>query len=71
VLDHDQVVKAAQEDGVDVREIDREDGVGLRAEELRPGRAGSSWRGIESAVLQDVFQTVEAATEWPSPTNSP
>ena len=53
VFDHDEDVEAAQEDGVDVGEIDREDGVGLRAEELRPGWASPSWRGIESGVLQD------------------
>jgi hypothetical protein len=29
VLDHDEDVEAAQEDGVDVGEVDREDGVGL------------------------------------------
>jgi hypothetical protein len=28
VLDHDQDIEAAQEDGVDVGEVDREDGVG-------------------------------------------
>jgi hypothetical protein len=30
VLDHDQEVEAAQEDGVDVGEVDGEDRVGLR-----------------------------------------
>jgi hypothetical protein len=34
VLDHHQGVEAAQEDGVDVGEVDREDRVGLRCEEL-------------------------------------
>jgi hypothetical protein len=29
VLDHDEDVEAAQEDGVDVGEVDREDRVGL------------------------------------------
>ena len=41
VLNHDEDVKAAQEDRVDVGEVDREDRVGLRAKELRPGWAGS------------------------------
>jgi hypothetical protein len=54
VFDHDKDVEAAQEDGVDVGEVDREDRVGLRAEELRPGRTGSSWRGVESRVLQNL-----------------
>ena len=71
VLDHHEDVEAAQEDGVDVSEIDREDRSGLRGEELSPGRTGPSWRGIESRALFMIFQTVEAATEWPSPTNSP
>jgi hypothetical protein len=53
VLDHDEDVEAAQEDGVDVGEVDGEDGVGLRGEELSPGRTGPSGRGIESRVLQD------------------
>jgi len=54
VFDHDEDVEAAQEHGVDVGEVDREDRVGLRAEELRPSRTGSSSRGIESRVLQNL-----------------
>ena len=38
VLDHDEDVEAAEEDGVDVGEVDREDRVGLRCQELSPGR---------------------------------
>jgi hypothetical protein len=41
VLDHHEDVEAAQEDGVDVGEVDREDRVGLSGEELSPGRAGT------------------------------
>ena len=48
VLDHDEDVEAAQEDGVDVGEVDREDRVGLRGQELSPGRPGPSGRRIES-----------------------
>ena len=44
VLDHDQNVEAAQEDGVDVGEVDREDRVSLGGEELSPGRTGPSRR---------------------------
>jgi hypothetical protein len=51
VLDHDEDIEAAQEDGVDVGDIDREDRMGLRGQELPPGRPGPSWRGIESGVL--------------------
>ena len=54
VLDHHEDVEAEQEDGVDVGEVDGEDGVGLRGEELSPGRIGPSGRGIESRVLQDL-----------------
>ncbi|HEY0816913.1 MAG TPA: hypothetical protein VGE11_26865, partial [Pseudonocardia sp.] len=42
------------EDGVDVGEVDGEDGVGLGGEELSPGRPGPSWRGIESGVFYDL-----------------
>ena len=51
VLDDDEDVEAAQEDGVDVGEVDGEDGVGLRGQELSPGRTGPSGRGIESRGL--------------------
>ena len=46
VLDHDQDVEAAQEHGVDVREVDCEDRVRLSGEELALGRSGPSGRGI-------------------------
>jgi hypothetical protein len=70
VLDYHEDVEAAQEDGVDVGEVDREDRVGLGGEELSPGRAGASRGGVEAAVLR-IVQTVEAATWWPRPTSSP
>ena len=44
MLDHRQDVEAAQRDGVDVGEVDREDRVGRRDEELSPGRTGPSRR---------------------------
>jgi hypothetical protein len=40
VLDHHEHMEAAQEDGVDVGEVDREDRLGLRGQELSPGRSG-------------------------------
>jgi len=40
VLDHHEHIEAAQEDGVDVGEVDREDRLGLRGQELSPGRSG-------------------------------
>jgi hypothetical protein len=54
VLDHDQDVEAAEEDGVDVGEIDREDRVGLNGEELTPGRAGPQRGGIYASGLKDL-----------------
>jgi hypothetical protein len=53
VLDHDENVEAAQEHGVDVGEIDREDRVGLRGQELSPGRPGPSGRRIETRILEN------------------
>jgi hypothetical protein len=53
VLDYHENVEAAQEDGVNTREVDREDGLGLRGEELPPGRAGASRSGIEAGGLED------------------
>ena len=52
-LDHHQDVEAAQEDGVDVGEVDREDRVGLRGEELSPGRAGPRGAGSMPGGLED------------------
>jgi len=54
VLDHDEDVEAAQEDGVDVGEVDGEDRVGLRGEELSPCRSGLSRGRIETGGLEDL-----------------
>ena len=70
VLDHYEHVQAAQEDGVDVGEVDGEDRVGLRGQELLPGRSGPPWCGVVPAAFR-IFQTVDAAIGWPSPTSSP
>ena len=53
VLDHDENVEAAQEHGVHVGEVDRENAVGLGGQELAPGWPGSSGRWIEPRVLED------------------
>ena len=45
--------------GVDVEEVAGEDRVGLRAEELRPGRPARRGAGSMPAALR-IFQTVEA-----------
>ena len=70
VLDHEQDVEAVQEHGVDMREVDREDRVGLRGQELSPGRTRRRGAGSSPASFK-IFQTVEAATEWPRPTSLP
>ena len=46
VLDHDEDVEAAQEDGVDVGEVDGEDRVGLRG-------AGTVARSVRTGAEQD------------------
>jgi hypothetical protein len=38
---------------IDVGEADREDRVGLRGEELSPGRPGPSRSGIDASFLED------------------
>ena len=53
VLDHDEHIEAAQEDGVDVGEVDGEDCVGLRGQELAPGRSGPVRGRIDPGGLQD------------------
>ena len=70
VLDHHEHVEAAQEDGVDVGEVDREDRLGLGGEELSPGRSGPARAGSMPAAFK-IFHTVDAAIRWPSPTSSP
>jgi hypothetical protein len=51
VLDHDDEIEQAEEDGVDVGEVDREDRVGLRGEELSPGRSGPLRGGVDVSGL--------------------
>jgi hypothetical protein len=55
VLDHDEDVEAAEEGGVDVCEVDREDRVGLRGEELSPGGAGPVRSGVDAGGLEDLL----------------
>jgi hypothetical protein len=53
VLDHHQEVEAAEENGVDVGEVDREDRVSLCGEELSPGRSGAQGTGVDAGVPQN------------------
>ena len=55
VLDHHQDVEAAQEGGVDVGEVDGEDRVGLRGQELAPGRSGTLRSGVGARGLEDLM----------------
>ena len=54
VLDDDQGAEAPQQHGVHVDEIDREDAVGVRGEELLPGRACAAGRGVDPRSIQDL-----------------
>jgi hypothetical protein len=49
---HEQDVEAAQDDGIDVGEVDGEDRVGLRGEELSPGRSGPPWCRVDAGALE-------------------
>ena len=70
VLDHEEDVEAAQEDGVDVGEVDGEDAVAGADRNWR--QVGPDRRGAGSSPGSFmIFQTVEAATVWPRPTSSP
>jgi hypothetical protein len=53
VLDHSQDVEAAEEDGVDVGEVDRKDLVGLRGEQPSAGRSGPYRRRFDAGGRQD------------------
>jgi hypothetical protein len=53
VLDDEERVEPVQGDGVEVEQVAGEDRLGLRLEELRPGRSGPSRRGINSGGVQD------------------
>jgi hypothetical protein len=54
VLDAEQHVEPAQEDGVDVEEIDGGDGLGLGGEELFPGAGCALRGGVDSGGLEDL-----------------
>ena len=70
VFDHHQDVEAAQENGVNVGEVDREDRLGVRGQELAPGRSGPSRSRIKAGFLR-IVQTVDAASWWPRLISSP
>ena len=54
VLDDEERVEPVQGDRVEVEQVAGQDRLGLRAEELRPGRTGPSRRGIDPGRVQDL-----------------
>jgi hypothetical protein len=54
LLDDEQYVEPAQEDGVDVEEIDCGDGRGLGGQELFPCAGGALRGGADSGGLEDL-----------------
>jgi hypothetical protein len=69
VLDHDEDVGPAEEDGVDVGKVDREDPVGPRCQQLSPGRADRC-PAVDAGDLE-IDHMVEAASWLPSPASWP
>jgi hypothetical protein len=51
VLDDHEHMEAAQVDRVDMREVDSEGGVGLRGQELAPGRSQPLRGGLDARGL--------------------
>jgi hypothetical protein len=47
VLDDEERVEPVQVDGVEMEQVAGEDAVGLRPEELRPGRCSASGCGVD------------------------
>jgi hypothetical protein len=43
VLEDEEGIEPVQGDRVEVEQVAGEDAVGLRAQELRPGRSGPAW----------------------------
>jgi hypothetical protein len=54
VLDEEHDVQAAQELGIDVDEVSRQDRVGVGGQKRRPGLATAVGCGIDSGVLEDL-----------------
>jgi hypothetical protein len=55
VLEERQDVEPVAQGGVDVEEIDRDDGVGLAGQELPPGRTASAGCGIDAGGVQNLL----------------
>ena len=70
VLDDEQYVEPAQEDGVDVEEVDRGGRLGLGRQELFQLAAARCGAGSMPASWR-ISQMVEGAILWPGPVSSP
>jgi hypothetical protein len=70
VLDRDEDVEAAQEHGIDVGESTAS--IAWACADRNCRQVGLDRRGAGSSLASfKIFHTVEAATGWPRPTNSP
>jgi hypothetical protein len=54
MLDRDERVNPPEQHGVYVHKVDCKDGLGLRGEELAPGRTRSARCGGDASVVQDL-----------------
>jgi hypothetical protein len=54
VLEDEEDVESVQADRVEVEQVAGEDAVGLRSQELRPGRSGPAWRRVDPGGVQDL-----------------
>jgi hypothetical protein len=54
MLDRDQHVDPSEHHGVYGQEVHRQDGLGLRSEELSPGRTRPAWSRVEAGVVRDL-----------------
>ena len=54
VLDDEEDVEPVRGDRVEVEQVAGEDAVGLRSQELRPGRSGSAWRRVDPGGVKDL-----------------
>ena len=70
VLDEEQHIPAGQERGVDVEEVHGKDRLRLGLQERPPGLPGPSRCRIDAASLK-ICHTVDGASMWPRPINSP
>jgi hypothetical protein len=54
VFDDEERVEPVQGDRVEVEQVAGQDRLRLRSKELRPGRTGPSWRGVDPGVMKDL-----------------